>query len=65
MRALQPFKLLLLLALIVTAAGWPPSAVSYAADVYPYQAMRLENVNSKTNLNILGYANNAEVNVWP
>jgi len=65
MRTLQPFKLLLLLALIVTAAGWPPPAVSYAADVYPYQAMRLENVNSKTNLNILGYGNNAEVNVWP
>ncbi|EHS57069.1 pectate lyase family protein [Paenibacillus sp. Aloe-11] len=38
---------------------------SNAADSYPYQAMRIENVNKGWNLNILGYQNNSEVNVWP
>ncbi|KQO18852.1 pectate lyase family protein [Paenibacillus sp. Leaf72] len=49
---------------------WPftasiPKAEAANASSYPYQAMRLENVNKGWNLNILGYSSNSEVNVWP
>jgi pectin lyase len=64
MFTIKPLKWLLLFALVITSMGLTPANVSHAAEIYPYQAMRLENVNNKKNLNILGFGNNAEVNVW-
>lgn len=49
-----------------TSTGIYSNVIQAAAtDSYPYQAMRLENVNKGWNLNILGYNNNSEINVWP
>jgi pectin lyase len=65
------YRLLLLTLCLFTALSFMPSfasvyKVANAAELsYPYQAMRLENLNKGWNLNILGYSNNSEVNVWP
>lgn len=56
----------LALSLVPLPAGITANTAKAAfSDTYPYQAMRLENYDKGWNLNILGYQNNSEVNVWP
>lgn len=56
----------LVLSVLPYTLGAPNTAKAVFSDTYPYQAMRLESYfKTGWNVNILGYSNNSEVNVWP